>query len=88
MVGALPLLLSGPAIRVPTSAQAIGRTMTVVCLITTTGTVTDCDVVRGGGLAEATVLAGLRARTYRPAQLDGRSVAVRHEFQVDLAPNR
>jgi TonB family protein len=84
VVAALPVLLSGPAVRLPPAAQGIGGTMRVVCVITATGTVSDCDVQEGAPLAEAAVLAALRARTYRPAQMDGRPVAVRHRFTIPL----
>jgi hypothetical protein len=88
VVAVLPLLLSGPPVRLPASAQGLSGTMRVVCVITVTGTVADCDVQQGAPLAEAAVLAALRSRTYRPAQLDGRPVAVHHVFQVPLGPAR
>lgn len=88
VVAALPALLSGPPVRLPSAAQGLTGTMRVVCVITVTGTVADCEVQQGAPLAEAAVLAALRSRTYRPAQLDGRPVAVRHIFQVPLGPTR
>lgn len=88
VVGALPVLLSGPEVRLPASAHGVAGTMRVVCIITVTGTVSDCEVLQGAPLAEAAVLAALRARTYRPAQLDGRPVAVRHRFNIPLGSAR
>ena len=88
VVAALPVLLSGPPVHLPASAQRLTGTMRVVCVITVTGTVSDCDVQQGAPLAEAAVLAALKARTYRPAQLDGRPVAVHHVFQVPLGAAR
>ena len=39
-------------------------------------------------LAEAAVLAALQARRYRPAEIDGRAVSVRHLFTIRIRPAR
>jgi len=88
IVAALPVFVSGPPVRLPASAHGLTGTMQVVCVITVAGTVSDCEVQVGAPLAEAAVLAALHARTYRPAQLEGRPVAVRHVFKVPLELGR
>ena len=46
------------------------------------GSVEGCEVLKGLPLADAAVLAALRARQYRPAQVAGRAVSVRHLFTI------
>jgi hypothetical protein len=45
-------------------------------------------VLRGVPLADAAVLAALRARQYRPAQVEGRAVSVRHLFTIKIRQAR
>ena len=89
-MAALPVLLSAPEVTLGADARrmGVGGTMLVRCVITTAGTVEGCEVLRGVPLAEAAVLAALRARQYRPAQVDGRPVSVRHLFTVNLGQGR
>jgi len=90
VVAALPVLLSAPEVTLGADARrmGVGGTMLVRCVITAAGTVEGCEVLRGVPLAEAAVLAALRARQYRPAQVDGRPVSVRHLFTVNLGQGR
>jgi len=54
------------------------------CVITAAGTVEGCEVLKGLPLADAAVLAALRGRQYRPAQVAGRAVSVRHLFTIKI----
>jgi TonB family protein len=62
--------------------------MLVRCIITAAGTVEGCEVLKGLPLADAAVLAALRARQYRPAQVEGRAVSVRHLFTIKVQQTR
>ncbi|HTS80378.1 MAG TPA: TonB family protein [Myxococcaceae bacterium] len=90
IVAEMPLLLSGPDVALSAEARRAGveGTMLVRCVITTAGTVEACEVLKGLPLADAAVLAALRARQYRPAQVEGRAVSVRHLFTVHVVRGR
>ena len=60
--------------------------MLVRCVITAVGTVEACEVLKGVPLAEAAVVAALHGRQYRPAQIEGRAVSVRHLFTIRIRP--
>ena len=62
--------------------------MLVRCVITSAGSVEQCEVLKGVPLAEAAVLAALQARHYRPAQVEGRAVSVRHLFTIRITQPR
>lgn len=86
----MPVLLSGPEVTLSPDARRAGveGTMLVRCVITATGTVEGCEVLRGLPLADAAVLAALRARQYRPAHVEGRAVSVRHLFTIRIRQAR
>ena len=86
----LPVLLSAPEVMLSPEARRSGveGTMLVRCLITATGSVEGCEVLKGLPLADAAVLAALRARQYRPAQVEGRAVSVRHLFTIQVKQPR
>jgi len=86
VVAALPVLLSGPGVTLSPEARRTGveGTLLVRCVITASGTVEGCEVLKGLPLAEAAVLAALQARRYRPAQIEGRAVPVHHLFTVRI----
>lgn len=86
----MPVLLSGPEVTLSPEARRTGveGTMLVRCVITVTGTVEGCEVLKGVPLADAAVLAALRARQYRPAQVEGRAVSVRHLFSIKIRQAR
>ncbi|HEY1333292.1 MAG TPA: TonB family protein [Myxococcaceae bacterium] len=90
VVAEVPVLLSGPEVTLSPEARRTGveGTMLVRCVITATGTVEGCEVLRGVPLADAAVLAALRARQYRPAQVEGRAVSVRHLFTIKIRQAR
>jgi protein TonB len=92
VVAEMPVLLSGPEVQLSPEARRAGAegTVRLRCVIAASGAVESCEVLEGRSLAEAGVLAALEARRYRPAQLDGRPVAVRHLFTVRVrsAPGR
>ena len=90
VVAAMPVLVSAPEVRLSGEALRSGveGTMLVRCVITSTGTVDGCEVLKGVPLAEAAVLAALQGRQYRPAQIQGRPVSVRHLFTVRIKPGR
>jgi len=90
VVATMPVLLSGPEVTLPADVRRTGvqGTMLVGCLITAAGAVEGCQVLKGIPLAEAAVLAALQARHYQPAQVEGRSVAVHHNFVVRIGPAR
>src|SRR5262249_7867225 len=87
-VAAMPRLLSRPEVGLPADVRRTGvqGTMVVRCVITATGAVEGCQVMKGVPLAEAAVLAALQARHYRPAQVEGRPVSVHHNFTVHIGP--
>ena len=86
VIAEVPLLLSAPEVMLPAEARRNGveGTMLVRCVITAAGTVEGCEVLKGLPLADAAVLAALRARQYRPAQVEGRAVSVRHLFTIKI----
>jgi len=86
VVAQVPVLVSGPPVVLPLEARRSGVEGTLVarCLITAAGAVEDCQVLDTVPLAEAAVLAALRGRHYRPAEVDGRPVSVRHTFRIKL----
>ena len=90
VVARMPVLLSGPEVALSAEARRNGveGTMLVRCVITAAGTVEGCEVLKGLPLADAAVLAALRARQYRPAQVEGRAVSVRHLFTVKIQQTR
>jgi protein TonB len=86
VVAEVPVLLSAPEVTLSPDARRTGveGTMIVRCVITAAGTVEGCEVLKGLPLADAAVLAALRARQYRPAQVGGRAVSVRHLFMIKI----
>ncbi|HEY1906239.1 MAG TPA: TonB family protein [Myxococcaceae bacterium] len=90
VVAATPELLEAPEVRLSQEAVRSGvvGTMLVRCVITAAGTVEGCEVLKGVPLAEAAVLAALQGRHYRPAQIQGRAVSVRHLFTIRINPPR
>ena len=86
VVAELPVLLSGPEVTLPAEARRGGveGTMLVRCLITASGSVERCEVLKGLPVAEAVVLGALQARRYRPARVEGRAVSVRHLFTIKI----
>ena len=72
-------LASGQAIR-----TGVEGTLRIRCVITSAGTVEACEVLERLPLAEATVLAALQARRYRPAEIEGRAVSVHHLFTIRI----
>ncbi len=59
-------------------------TVRIRCVITAAGTVEGCEVLERLPLAEAAVLAAIQARRYRPAEIEGRAVSVRHLFTIRI----
>jgi TonB family protein len=90
VVAEMPVLLSGPGVTLSPEARRAGveGTMLVRCVITAAGTVEGCEVLKGVPPADAAVLAALRARQYRPAQVEGRAVSVRHLFSIKIRQAR
>ncbi|HEY1417504.1 MAG TPA: TonB family protein [Myxococcaceae bacterium] len=90
VVAAMPEPLEAPEVRLSQEAVRSGvvGTMLVRCVITAAGTVEGCEVLKGVPLAEAAVLAALQGRHYRPAQIQGRAVSVRHLFTIWINPPR
>jgi protein TonB len=90
VVAQVPVLLSAPEVTLSPDARRSGveGTMLVRCVITAAGTVEGCEVLKGLPLADAAVLAALRARQYRPAQVEGRAVSVRHLFTIKIKQAR
>jgi len=86
----MPVLLSGPEVALSPEARRSGveGTMLVRCVITASGTVEGCEVLKGLPLADAAVLTALRARQYRPARVAGRAVSVRHLFTIKVRQAR
>ena len=90
VVAAVPVLVVGPEVRLSQEAvrSGVAGTMLVRCVITAAGAVEACEVLKGLPLAEAAVLAALQGRQYRPAQIQGRAVSVRHLFTIRINPPR
>jgi protein TonB len=86
VVAEVPVLLSAPEVTLSPDARRTGVEGTIIvrCLITAAGTVEGCEVLKGLPLADAAVLAALRGRQYRPAQVAGRAVSVRHLFTIKI----
>jgi TonB family protein len=90
VVAAMPVLLSGPDVTLSPEARRTGveGTVRVRCIITAAGTVESCEVLERLPLAEAAVLAAIQARRYRPAEIEGRAVSVRHLFTIHIRRGR
>jgi TonB family protein len=90
VVAQVPVLLSAPDVVLSAEARRNGveGTMLVRCVITAAGTVESCEILKGLPLADAAVLAALRGRQYRPAQVEGRAVSVRHVFTINVQQTR
>ena len=90
VVAEMPVLLSGPEVTLSPEGRRMGveGTMLVRCVITATGAVEGCEVLKGLPLEDAAVLAALGARQYRPAQVEGRAVSVRHLFTIKVRQAR
>jgi TonB family protein len=90
VVAEMPVLLSAPEVTLSPEARRSGveGTLLVRCVIAATGSVEGCEVLKGLPLAEAAVLAALQARQYRPAEIGGRPVSVRHLFTVKVRQAR
>ena len=90
VVAKMPVLLSAPEVTLSPEARRSGveGTMLVRCVITAAGTVEGCEVLRSLPLAEAAVLAALRGRQYRPAEIAGRPVSMRQVFTIKLRQTR
>ncbi len=70
-------------------AARVEGTMIVKCVITKTGSVENCRVIKGLPHMNEAVVQALRSRTYRPITLQGQPVAVDYTFSIRLvAPNR
>jgi TonB family protein len=90
VVAEMPVLLSAPDVVLSPEARRRGveGTMLVRCVITATGSVDACEVLKGLPLADAAVLAALRARQYKPALVEGRAVSIRHLFTIKVKQAR
>jgi periplasmic protein TonB len=90
VVAEMPVLLSAPEVRLSPEARRGGveGTVLVRCVITASGTVEACEILKGLPLADAAVLAALGGRQYRPARIAGRAVSVRHNFTVKITQAR
>jgi periplasmic protein TonB len=90
VVAEMPVLVSAPEVRLSPEARRGGveGTVLVRCVITASGTVEGCEVLKGLPLADGAVLAALHGRLYRPAQIAGRAVSVRHNFTVKITQAR
>lgn len=90
VVAEVPVLLSAPEVILSPEARRSGveGTMLVRCVITATGSVEGCEVLKGLPLADAAVLAALRARQYKPARIEGRAVSMRHLFTIKVKQAR
>lgn len=82
----MPVLLSAPDVVLSPEARRSGveGTILVRCVITASGSVESCEVLKGLPLADAAVLAALRARQYKPALVEGRAVSIRHLFTIKV----
>jgi TonB family protein len=90
VVAEMPVLLSAPDVVLSPAARRSGveGTILVRCVITATGSVDSCEVLKGLPLADAAVLAALRARQYKPALVEGRAVSIRHLFTIQVKQAR
>lgn len=81
-----PRLLAGPNPQYTEQAleHEIEGTMAVRCVVSETGVVTGCRVLRSLPYMDAAVLRALEQRRYAPATLGGRPVAVDYTFQLEL----
>jgi serine/threonine-protein kinase len=70
-------------------AARVEGTMLVKCVITKTGAVENCRIIKGLPHMNETVVQALRSRTYKPITLQGKPVAVDYTFSIRLvAPRR
>jgi protein TonB len=81
-----PVKLSGPDPRYTPEAIAreIEGTMTVRCVVGVSGTVRECQVVRGLPYLDGAVVHALERRVYRPATLAGAPVEVSYVFRISM----
>jgi eukaryotic-like serine/threonine-protein kinase len=70
-------------------ASRVEGTMLVKCVITKTGKVENCRVIKGLPHMNEAVVQSLQSRTYKPITLQGQPVAVDYTFSIRLvAPRR
>jgi hypothetical protein len=83
-----PELISGRELQLTPEAKAQGvrGKVTAKCVITRTGEVTDCRIIKPLPFMESAVIDMLHSRRYKPVTYMGRTVSVDYIFSVDVAP--
>jgi TonB family protein len=81
-----PVLLEGSAPQYTREAQAarVEGKVLVRCVITTQGTVSDCQVLKALPLLTDVVLESLKKSRFRPVTYQGREQAIRYLFTYDF----
>ncbi|MCA1825741.1 MAG: TonB family protein [Myxococcales bacterium] len=81
-----PAMISGPAPEYTPEAldRGIEGTMSVRCVVTVSGQVRNCKVLKGLPYMDSAVLRALQSRRYKPALADGKPVDVYYTFTIRL----
>src|SRR6266404_8270666 len=81
-----PTMVAGPSPEYSQDAveRGIEGTMQVRCVVTVSGTVRNCKVIKGLPYMDRPVVDALQARKYKPAMAQGRPVDVFYTFTIKL----
>jgi protein TonB len=82
----VPLKLSGPDPEYTTQAQEheVEGWMSVRCIISRTGQVHDCQILKGLPFMNRAVIDALEARTYAPATEGGQAIDIEYTFNIHV----
>ncbi len=81
-----PTMISGgsPAYTREALAAKVEGTVVAKCVITASGAVTNCKIVKGLPFLDEAVIASLQARRYTPAMHQGKPVSVYYPFTIKM----
>ena len=81
-----PQMVSGPGLKYTPEAldRGVEGQMAVKCVITVTGVVRGCKVLKGLPFMDVAVMQTLQSRRYSPALLQGKAVDVEYVFNISL----
>ncbi|MCC6557435.1 MAG: TonB family protein [Polyangiaceae bacterium] len=81
-----PVSVRAPVYTREARAAKIGGTVIAKCVVTTSGSLTGCRIVKGLPHMNEAVLSALAASRYTPITYQGRPVAVDYAFTIKLVP--
>jgi TonB family protein len=82
----VPLSPPAPVYTREALAARVQGTVIAKCVITTSGSLTGCRIIKGVPHMNEAVLAALKTSRYRPVTFQGRPVAVDYVFSIKLVP--